>query len=167
MAEKRLSPYVCHVFVCTNDRHGTRRSCADGNSPAVREALKRAVNDRGWRGRVRVSESGCLGLCDDGPNILLYPQRTWFSGVTPEDVPEILAESGPTTWRPCSRTTRAGVSSARRVRIQCSVPSIRSRGRSGFVSARCPWSACLRWPLRASIRKKNTWPTHGLGGGTT
>jgi (2Fe-2S) ferredoxin len=91
MMPERPSPFVCHVFVCTNDREGKRKSCADGDSPAVREALKDAVEKRGWRGRVRVSQSGCLGLCADGPNVILYPQGVWFAAVAPADVPAILA----------------------------------------------------------------------------
>ena len=90
MAVEQQSPYVCHVFVCVNDRQGKRKSCADGNSPQVRMALKQAINDRGWRGKVRVSQCGCMGLCNDGPNIIMYPQQTWYSGVTTADVDRIL-----------------------------------------------------------------------------
>ena len=92
MAELNESPYVCHVFVCTNDRGGKRKSCADGNSPEVRAALKQAVADKGWKPKVRVSQSGCLGLCAKGANVILYPQKTWFSNVYLEDVDQITSE---------------------------------------------------------------------------
>ena len=90
MATEQHSPYVSHVFVCVNDRHGKRKSCADGDSPKVRKALKQAIYDRGWKGRIRVSQCGCMGLCAEGPNVILYPQRIWFSGVRPSDVDTIL-----------------------------------------------------------------------------
>ncbi len=90
--QRAASPFVCHVFVCTNDRHGERKSCADGGSAALREQLKAAVNQRPHlKGRVRVSSSGCLGLCARGPNVMLYPQSIWFSGVTPAGLPQIMA----------------------------------------------------------------------------
>ena len=92
MASKNESPYVCHIFVCTNDRSGQRKSCADGNSPLIRAALKKEIAKRSWKPRVRVSQSGCLGLCGDGPNVILYPQKVWFSGVSPSDVAEIIAK---------------------------------------------------------------------------
>lgn len=91
MTVKNSSPYVCHIFVCINDRGGVRKSCADGNSPDVRKQLKQAVAERGWKPRVRVSQCGCMGLCADGPNVILYPQRTWYSGVSEQDVDEILS----------------------------------------------------------------------------
>ena len=92
LAELKESPFVCHVFVCTNDRLGKKKSCADGNSPAVRKALKEAVADRGWKGKVRVSQSGCLGLCAKGPNVIIYPQKIWFSDVSTDDSDLIISK---------------------------------------------------------------------------
>ncbi len=91
MAQQNESPYVCHVFVCTNDRGGERRSCADNNSPLVRKRLKEGVNARGWNGRVRISTSGCMGLCGRGSNVMLYPQGIWFSEVFENDIETIVS----------------------------------------------------------------------------
>lgn len=89
--EKNLqSPYIAHVFVCTNDRAGLRKSCADSESGTVKALLKEAINARGWKGRVRVSTSGCMGLCAQGANVMIYPQKIWLSAVLPEQVEEIL-----------------------------------------------------------------------------
>lgn len=89
--QRAVSPFVCHVLVCTNDRHGEHKSCADGQSAQLREQLKEAVNRRPHlKGLVRVSSAGCLGLCAQGPNILLYPQSIWFSGVTSVDLPRLM-----------------------------------------------------------------------------
>jgi (2Fe-2S) ferredoxin len=85
------SPYVVHAFVCTNDRGGERKSCADNNSALVKSKLKEAVNKNGWKGKVRISTSGCMGLCAKGSNVMIYPQKVWFSEVTPGDVAEIVS----------------------------------------------------------------------------
>ncbi len=90
MAKQNESPYAVHVFVCTNDRQGKRKSCADGNSPLIRKALNEGVAERGWKSYVRVSQSGCLGLCAKGPNVILYPRKIWFSEVSEDDVADIL-----------------------------------------------------------------------------
>ncbi len=92
MADQKESPFVCHVFVCTNDRLGKKKSCADGDSPAVRKSLKKEIGDRGWKGKVRVSQSGCLGLCAKGPNVMIHPQNIWFSQVSKSDVDLIVAK---------------------------------------------------------------------------
>jgi len=85
------SPYIAHVFVCTNDRKGERKSCADGNSALVKTKLKEAVEAKGWKGKVRVSTSGCLGVCGEGPNVMIYPQKIWFSEVSLNDVEAIVS----------------------------------------------------------------------------
>ena len=90
--QRQISPYACHVLICTNDRHGERKSCADGKTAELREQLKDLINQRPHlKGRVRVSAAGCLGLCAQGPNVILYPQAIWFSGVVPADMPCLLA----------------------------------------------------------------------------
>jgi (2Fe-2S) ferredoxin len=91
MVDEKKSPYDSHVFVCTNDRGGARKSCADGNSQQTRAMLKEEINKRGWKGRVRVSQCGCMGLCAQGPNVMVYPQKTWFPAVTTDDVADIIA----------------------------------------------------------------------------
>ncbi|MDD2898042.1 MAG: (2Fe-2S) ferredoxin domain-containing protein [Desulfuromonadaceae bacterium] len=91
MSKQNESPYVSHVFVCTNDRGGKSRSCSDNNSPLIKSKLKDAVNGNGWKGKVRVSTSGCMGLCANGPNVMIYPQKIWFSEVSPDDVDEIVS----------------------------------------------------------------------------
>ena len=91
MIKQGESPYVSHVFVCTNDRAGARKSCADNNSQLIKAKLKDVVNEKGWKGKVRISSSGCMGLCANGPNVVIYPQKEWFSEVSPDDVDEIVS----------------------------------------------------------------------------
>jgi len=92
MAQQNESPYVCHVFVCTNDRGGKRKSCGDNNSPETRGMLKDEIAARGWKKHVRVSKSGCMGLCASGPNVIIYPQKIWFSEVSTDDVGKIISK---------------------------------------------------------------------------
>jgi (2Fe-2S) ferredoxin len=91
MSKQNESPYICHVFVCTNDRKGERKSCADNNSPLVKSNLKAVVEEKGWKGRVRISTSGCMGLCAKGSNVMMYPQGIWFSNVSPDDTGAIVS----------------------------------------------------------------------------
>ena len=83
---RQSTPYLAHVFVCVNDRHGERKSCGDGGSPLIKDELKRYISDMGWKGKVRVSTSGCMGLCGNGPNLMIYPQEIFFSEVAPDEL---------------------------------------------------------------------------------
>ncbi len=89
--EQKGLPYLSHVFVCTKDRGGERKSCADNNSKLIKSNLKNAVNEKGWKGKVRISTSGCMGICAKGSNVIIYPQKIWLSKVTPDDVDAIVS----------------------------------------------------------------------------
>jgi (2Fe-2S) ferredoxin len=89
---KQTIPYLCHIFICTNVRENNPENpgCGAKGGNALKDQLKKAVNERGWKGKVRVSTSGCMGLCAQGPNVVLYPQGIHFSAVTENDLPTIL-----------------------------------------------------------------------------
>ena len=92
MTQKISTPYVCHIFVCTFDRAGERKSCGDEEGVELRAVLKTEVGARGWKKWVRVSQSGCLGKCEEGPNVMIYPQQIWFKNTSLDDVEEILSQ---------------------------------------------------------------------------
>lgn len=45
---------------------------------------------------IEVKSYLCFGACDQGPNIVVYPRKQWYAGVTRADLPEIVdsLESG-------------------------------------------------------------------------
>ena len=82
-----------HVFVCITTRaEAAGSSCGAAGSPKVMEALMFAVMEHGLDDRVKVNGSTCLGPCDDGVNVVVYPEGVFYSRVTPEDVGEIVSE---------------------------------------------------------------------------
>ncbi|MDE2511128.1 MAG: (2Fe-2S) ferredoxin domain-containing protein [Elusimicrobia bacterium] len=85
-------PFRKTVFVCTNVRDGSRVACGDPERGglAVCEALKLGVKRLGLKDTVRVARSGCLDLCEQGPNVFLYPGDVWLSEAAPADADEIL-----------------------------------------------------------------------------
>jgi (2Fe-2S) ferredoxin len=87
-----MAQFEKHVFVCTNVREpGHPRGCCSGkNSEAIREALKKAVQEHNLKRRVRINEAGCLDQCEHGPTIVVYPEGVWYGFVTLADVPEIV-----------------------------------------------------------------------------
>ncbi len=68
-------------LVCTNV------DCAVRGSPAMLEQLKTDLEAAG--SPVEVKSYLCFGACQDGPNIVLYPEGTWYMGVQAGDIPEI------------------------------------------------------------------------------
>ncbi|MBI4060431.1 MAG: (2Fe-2S) ferredoxin domain-containing protein [Elusimicrobia bacterium] len=90
--DKKPVPYKKTVFVCVNVREGGRVACGNPGRGGLElcESLKRAAKERGLKGKVRVARSGCLDLCERGPNAFIYPDGDWLSGATAADAPAII-----------------------------------------------------------------------------
>lgn len=88
------SPYQRMIFVCMNASHDgeNRPVCTAGCAKEVLKAMKEEVKRRGLKGKVRVLKSGCMDLCEKGPNVMIFPDGTLHSGVSPQDLPELLAK---------------------------------------------------------------------------
>jgi len=71
------------VYVCHND------SCKRHGASAVWQALRREVRAQG-ADDVDLIVAGCLGRCDYGPNLMIHPGATKYSGVVPDDAPTIV-----------------------------------------------------------------------------
>ena len=56
------------------------------------DALRREVAARQLGGTVAVTPCGSLGMCESGPNMVVYPEGVFYSHVSPADVPEIVEE---------------------------------------------------------------------------
>src|SRR5450759_3279479 len=85
-----METFRFHVFVCDQQKHEGVPCCAARGSGRILEALRCEVNARGLEDEVQVTACGSLGLCEHGPNLVVYPEGVWYSGVTPADVPEIV-----------------------------------------------------------------------------
>ncbi|MGA3026333.1 MAG: methyltransferase [Bryobacteraceae bacterium] len=85
-----MQPFRFHVFVCDQQKPEGVPCCAARGSGQVLEALRREVTARGCEDEVQVTACGSLGLCEHGPNLVVYPEGVWYAGVTPADVPEIV-----------------------------------------------------------------------------
>ena len=75
-----------HVLICG----GT--GCTSSKSVKVKDAMEAAIAANGLAEEVKVVMTGCFGLCALGPIMIIYPEGTFYSSVTPEDADEIVAE---------------------------------------------------------------------------
>jgi len=85
-----MGPFRYHVFVCEQQKAEGVPCCAARGSAKVLEALRKEVAQRGLANDVLVTPCGSFGLCDRGPNMIVYPEGVWYSSVGPQDVPEIV-----------------------------------------------------------------------------
>ncbi len=85
-----MEPFRYHVFVCTQEKPEGVTSCPSNGSLRVLQALERELDTSRLDKEVQVTTCGCLGLCDDGPIMITYPEGVWYHKVKEEDVAEIV-----------------------------------------------------------------------------
>lgn len=85
-----MEPFHHHIFVCTQEKPEGVTSCPCSGSWALLQNLEREVGAQGLDNDVQLSTCGCLGLCDDGPIVTVYPEGVWYHKVEPTDAAEIV-----------------------------------------------------------------------------
>ncbi len=75
-----------HILVCG----GT--GCTSSHSQQIIEALEAQLAENGLASEIKVIKTGCFGLCERGPIMIVYPEGVFYSRVTADDVPEIVEE---------------------------------------------------------------------------
>lgn len=83
-----------HVFICMQRRPDghPRGSCGAKNAEAVFNAFAQALIQRNLQNRIALTQTGCLGPCQAGANVLVYPGSVMYSWVEPTDVPAIIEQ---------------------------------------------------------------------------
>ena len=78
--------YRAHVLVCG----GT--GCTSSGSAELLKRFEEQIAKNGLEKEVKVVRTGCFGLCEAGPVVIVYPEGTFYSRIRKEDVDEIVAE---------------------------------------------------------------------------
>ena len=74
------------VLCCT----GT--GCTSSGSHKIIDAFEEEIKKVGLENEIKVVPTGCFGLCETGPVVIIYPEGAFYSHIKVEDVPRIVSE---------------------------------------------------------------------------
>ncbi len=78
--------YRTHVIICGG------AGCVSSGCKQVKAAFLDELKKNELEGEVKVVETGCIGSCDLGPVIVIYPEGVFYKEVSPKDTVEIIEE---------------------------------------------------------------------------
>lgn len=83
-----------HIFVCTSCRiNGTQQGyCYQQKGVNIVQTFLEEIDDRELSGDIMINNTGCFGICEKGPIVVVYPEGVWYGNVSPDDVERIMDE---------------------------------------------------------------------------
>ena len=89
-AKLGIGGYTRHVFLCTGPN-----CCTSEDGLAAWEALKRELKEKNLLAGEHAcyrTKVGCLRICVHGPTVVVYPEGTWYHGMTAERIPQFVRQ---------------------------------------------------------------------------
>lgn len=78
--------YRCHVLICGG------AGCISSGCKGVLNEFIKEIKNHNLTEEVQVVETGCIGTCDIGPVMVIYPEGVFYQKVSVDDVKEIVEE---------------------------------------------------------------------------
>ena len=82
-----VGDYRRHVFLCLGPS-----CCSDDIGSAAWDALKSELKKSGLGNLCHRTKAGCLRICVHGPTMVVYPEGTWYRGMTADRMARFVAE---------------------------------------------------------------------------
>jgi (2Fe-2S) ferredoxin len=89
-AKVGIGAYGRHVLLCTGPK-----CCTPEEGTAAWDVLKSQIKDNGLGEGANAcyrSKVGCLRICCHGPTMVVYPEGTWYHGMTADRIPHFVKE---------------------------------------------------------------------------
>ncbi len=84
--EADAAKYRKHILMCG----GT--GCTSSGSMKIADELEKTLKEKGIDGEIFVVRTGCFGLCERGPIMIVYPEGSFYTHVKMEMIPRIVEE---------------------------------------------------------------------------
>ena len=82
--EKESGQYERTLLFCSGS------GCVSSNCVEVRDALIAELEKAGLTDKVKLSLTGCIGICEVGPRLTVMPDGVFYCRLKPEDMKKIV-----------------------------------------------------------------------------
>jgi len=84
-----IEPYRRHVMLCCG------KQCEPDGGRLLLQYLKQRIAEEGLdsgKNAVRTNRAGCLGVCQQGPIMVIHPDGVWYCNLNRENIDRIVDE---------------------------------------------------------------------------
>lgn len=89
LAQPAKTKTKASILVCQ------KSTCMKRGGTAVCQALEAVLSDRGLENQVAIKGTGCLKQCKAGPNLVVMPDKSHYSRIQAEQIPELINKHFP------------------------------------------------------------------------
>ena len=82
-----IGGYHRHVLLCIGPT-----CCTNETGLAAWEVLKSQIKEKNLSNVCYRTKVGCLRICCHGPTMVVYPEGTWYHGMTAERIPQFVRQ---------------------------------------------------------------------------
>ncbi|MCX6984472.1 MAG: NAD(P)H-dependent oxidoreductase subunit E, partial [Lentisphaerae bacterium] len=67
-------------------------ACISSGTESVKSAFEKELTEHGLTDEIDLITTGCMGMCEVGPIIIIYPEGVFYQKVKPSDTKDIVEE---------------------------------------------------------------------------
>jgi NADH:ubiquinone oxidoreductase subunit F (NADH-binding)/(2Fe-2S) ferredoxin/NAD-dependent dihydropyrimidine dehydrogenase PreA subunit len=75
-----------HVLICSGS------NCVSRGAKSLRDEFEEHLNRLEIRDEIKLVNTGCVGLCEQGPFVIVYPEGVFYAQIKPKHIKEICEE---------------------------------------------------------------------------
>lgn len=86
MDKPKVAPYQRHAILCAG------KKCDPEEKRELMQYLKKRLLEEGLDTEVRANRGGCLGVCEQGAIMVVYPEGVWYCRLDKDGIERVIDE---------------------------------------------------------------------------
>ncbi len=86
MGKPTIAPYERHAILCAG------KKCDPEERRELMQYFKQRLAEEGLNAKVRANRGGCLGICEQGAIMVVYPEGVWYCRLDQAALDRIIEE---------------------------------------------------------------------------
>lgn len=87
-----MIPFKKHILVCSKKKADGNPCCHARGGLELADMIRAELYKKGLENDFPVTSTGCLGVCESGPVVIVYPDAIWYPRFQKDEVERLIFE---------------------------------------------------------------------------